>query len=406
MYEQSGWMPSFAVLWGDHACMNGNHAAAWFADNWFKGVQNFDVLKAYEGVKKNSLEATLLPWRNGPKGALDDFYHQKGYFPAIPEKALETDPLVDRHEKRQSVAVTLGFSYDDWCTAQLAKANGKKADFDLFMNRSLFYRNVWNSKEGFMWPKDDKGAWIQGLDPKFGGGQGGRFYYAENNAYTYNWDVLHDFAGLFELMGGQKAAEEKLDQLFREGNNRSKFEFFSKFPDASGQVGQFSMGNEPSFSIPYLYNQLGAPWKTQKRVRSLLDQWFNDDIHGIPGDEDGGGITSWVVFSMIGIYPTTPGLPVYDFGSPLFDQITIDLKNGKKLQIEAINNSKDNKYIQSVKINGQVWNQSWIRHVDIVNGARIEIQMGNTPNLNWATSPKSLLPRSVELDPASLMGSP
>jgi predicted alpha-1,2-mannosidase len=288
----------------------------------------------------------------------------------------------------------------------LAKANGKKADFDLFMNRSLFYRNVWNSKEGFMWPKDDKGAWIQGLDPKFGGGQGGRFYYAENNAYTYNWDVLHDFAGLFELMGGQKAAEEKLDQLFREGNNRSKFEFFSKFPDASGQVGQFSMGNEPSFSIPYLYNQLGAPWKTQKRVRSLLDQWFNDDIHGIPGDEDGGGITSWVVFSMIGIYPTTPGLPVYDFGSPLFDQITIDLKNGKKLQIEAINNSKDNKYIQSVKINGQVWNQSWIRHVDIVNGARIEIQMGNTPNLNWATSPNSLLPRSVELDPASLMGSP
>ncbi len=402
MYEQSGWVPSFAVLWGDHACMNGNHAAAWFADSWFKGIRNFNMLKALEGVRKNSLEATLLPWRNGPKGPLDDFYNEKGFFPALPEGKKETDPMVCPLEFRQSVAVTLGNSYDDWCIAQLSRSAGNKNDYNLFMKRAQFYKNLWNSKEGFMWPKDAHGNWIEGIDPKFGGGRGGRAYYAENNAYTYNWDVMHDFEGLFSIMGGAKEAEMKLDQLFREGNGRSKFDFFAKFPDASGQVGQFSMGNEPSFSIPYLYNQFGAPWKTQKRIRSLLDQWFNDDIHGIPGDEDGGGMTAWVVFSMIGFYPTTPGLPVYDFGSPLFDQVIINLRNGKKIQIDAKNNSKENKYIQKVKINGKAWNKAWFHHEVIANGALIEIEMGNHPNRQWGTRPEDLLRRSAELNPDDL----
>ncbi|MES2308560.1 MAG: GH92 family glycosyl hydrolase, partial [Verrucomicrobiota bacterium] len=401
MYEQSGWMPSFAVLWGDYPCMNGNHSAAWFADDWFKGIQNFDMPKALEGVRKNSLEATLLPWRNGPKCALDDFYNKQGYFPALPEGAKETEPLVFPLEDRQAVAVTLANSYDDWCIAQLARSAGNNNDYDLFMKRSQFYKNVWNVKEGCMWPKDANGKWIEGLDPKFGGGRGGRAYYDENNAYTYNWDVPHDEEGLFTLMGGHQAAEAKLDQLFREGLGRSKFEFFAKFPDASGLVGQFSMGNEPSFSIPYLYNQLGAPWKTEKRVRNLLDQWFNDDIHGIPGDEDGGGMTAWVVFSMIGFYPTTPGLPVYDWGSPVFDDLKIHLHNGKTIEIEAKNNSKNNKYIQSVKLNGKELDRSWFRHAEIANGAKFEIEMGNTPNQSWATTPRSLLPHSVKLNPES-----
>lgn len=379
MYEQSGWMPSFAVLWGDHPCMNGNHAAAWIADAWFKGVRDFDLETAYAGLRKNSLEATLLPWRNGPKCALDDFYHENGYFPALPPGVEETEPLVHPFENRQSVAVTLANAYDDWCIAQLAKALGKDDDYELFMKRAGFYRNVWNGEKGFMWPKDAEGNWIEPFDPKFGGGQGGRAYFDENNAYTYNWDVLHDFDGLFELMGGRDAAEVKLDELFREGLDRSKYEFWYKFPDSTGLVGQFVMGNEPSFSTPYLYNRTGSPWKTQKRLRTLLDAWFNDTIHGIPGDEDGGGMTAWVVFSMMGFYPVTPGVPVYDLGSPVFDKVTIGLPGGKSFKIRARNNSEQNKYIQAVKLNGESTDQVWFRHADIVNGGTLELRMGNTP---------------------------
>jgi predicted alpha-1,2-mannosidase len=158
-------------------------------------------------------------------------------------------------------------------------------------------------------------------------------------------------------MGGRVKAEAKLDQLFREGLDRSKYEFWAKFPDASGLVGQFSMGNEPSFHIPYLYNYLGAPWKTQKRIRMLLETWFPDTLLGIPGDEDGGGMTAFVVFSMMGFYPVTPGVPVYDIGSPVFDRVTIRLHNGKTLRIVARNNSKNNKYVQSIRLNGKPLHQ-------------------------------------------------
>ncbi|MCU0785171.1 MAG: GH92 family glycosyl hydrolase [Verrucomicrobia bacterium] len=402
MYEQSGWMPSFAVLWGDYACMNGNHAAGWFADAWFKGVRDFDVEKAYEGLRKNSLEATLLPWRNGPKCALDDFYSKHGYFPSLRPDEKETEPLVHDFENRQSVAVTLGTAYDDWCIAQLAKATKQDSDYGLFMKRAGFYKNVWNAKQGFMWPKDAAGKWIEPFDPKFGGGQGGRAYFDENNAYTYSWDVLHDFAGLFELMGGHKAAEEKLDNLFREGLGRSKYEYWAKFPDSTGLVGQFVMANEPSFSTPYLYNRVGAPWKTQKQIRNLLAAFFNDDIHGIPGDEDGGGMTAWVVFSMMGFYPVTPGVPVYDLGSPVFDRVAIRLHNGKTLQIFARNNSRDNKYIQSLKLNGKPLQQVWFRHADIVNGGTLELQMSNTPNKELGALPAAFPPSRMNLDPDNL----
>jgi predicted alpha-1,2-mannosidase len=402
MYEQAGWMPSFAVLWGDYACMNGNHAAGWFADAWFKDVRNFDVEKAYAGLRKNSLEATLLPWRNGPKCALDDFYTEHGYFPSLWPDEKETEPLVHHFENRQSVAVTLGTAYDDWCIAQFAKAAKKDSDHDLFMKRAGFYKNVWNAKQGFMWPKDAKGEWIEPFDPKFGGGQGGRAYYDENNAYTYNWDVLHDFAGLFELMGGLKAAESRLDEMFREGLGRSKYEFFAKFPDSTAMVGQFVMANEPSFSTPYLYNRVGAPWKTQKQIRNLLDAFFTDEYHGIPGDEDGGGMTAWVVFSMLGFYPVTPGVPTYDLGSPVFNRVTIRLENGKTFKLIAKDSSPENKYIQSVKLNGKPLNQVWFRHADIANGGTLELQMGNTPNRSLGTTPDTLPPSSAAIDPGSL----
>lgn len=399
MYQQSGIMPTFALASGNYACMNGNHSAPWFADAWFKGVRNFDLATAYEGIRKRSLEDTLLPWRLGPKGPLDDFYNAHGYMPALRPGEKETDPHVHPFEKRQPVPVTLGNSLDDWEIAQLARALHKADDEKLFLRRAANYRNLFRADKELMWPKDADGKWIEPMDPKFSGGMGGRDYYDENNGYTYTWDVAQDFSGLFTLMGGTAKAQANLDQLFREPLGRSKYEFQAKFPDSTSMVGQFSMGNEPSFAIPYIYNRLGAPWKTQKRVRMLLDTFFPDTLHGIPGDEDGGGMSAFVVFSMLGFYPVTPGIPSYDVGSPVFEKATIHLKNGKDFVIVARNTSRDNKYVESIRLNGQPLNQVWFRHADIANGGTLELTMGNTPNLALGSDPATFPPDSLGVKP-------
>lgn len=397
MYEQSGWMPSFALVFGDNPCMTGNHAAAWFLDSYQKGVRGFDLQKAYEGIKKNSLEATLLPWKNGKATVLDTFYAEKGYMPALKPGEKETVAAVHGFEKRQSVSVTLENSFDDWCLAQLASKSGNEADRALFLKRAANYKNVFREDKGFVWPKDSDGNWIEPFDPKFSGGQGGREYFTENNAYTYNWDVKHDLDGLFQLMGGRAKAEEKLDDLFRASLGRSKYNLWYTFPDATGLVGQFVMGNEPSFHIPYLYNYLGAPWKTQKRIRMLMDTWYTDNLFGIPGDEDGGGMTAFVVFSMMGFFPVTPGVPVYSIGSPTFNEMSIRLDNGKTFTVLAKNNSASNKYIQSATLNGKVLNRSWFTHQELTNGGVLTLQMGSLPNKTWGST--NLPPSALNYNP-------
>jgi predicted alpha-1,2-mannosidase len=302
-------------------------------------------------------------------------------------------------EKRQPVPVTLENSFDDWNIAQLARALNKPEDERLFLGRAANYKNLFRTDKGLIWPKDAEGMWIEPLDPTFDGGMGGRDYYDENNGYTYTWDVQQDFDGLIALMGGTAKAEANLDQLFREPLGRSKYEFQAKFPDSTSMVGQFSMGNEPSFAIPYVYNRLGAPWKTQKRVRMLLESFFTDTLHGIPGDEDGGGMSAFVVFSMLGFYPVTPGIPVYDVGSPVFDKATIHLKNGRDFVITARNNSHDNKYVQSIRLNGQPLEQVWFRHSDIGKGGMLELTMGDTPNSSLGSNPASFPPSSLATRP-------
>ena len=214
--------------------------------------------------------------------------------------------------------------------------------------------------------------------------------------------MQHDLSGLFELMGGRAQAEAKLDQLFREGLGRSKYEFWAKFPDASGLVGQFSMGNEPSLHIPYLYNYLGAPWKTQKRVRMLLDTWFTETTLGMPGDEDGGGMSAFVVFSMMGLYPVTPGLPIYNLASPVFDRVTIKLHNGKTFSIVCRDNSGENEYIQSIKLNGHVQTKVWLKHSDLLSGGTLQLQMGDTPNKLLGSEPDEFPPSALMMNSAQL----
>ncbi len=384
MYEQSGWLPTFPLLFGDNPCMNGFHSTIMILDAWRKGIRNFDLAKAYVAMKKNALEATMLPWRNGPKCRLDDFYYANGFYPALRPGEKETESLVHSFEKRQAVAITLGHSYDDWALAQVAKELGKTDDYELFMKRSDYYKNLYNSDKGFFLPRDSLGNWID-IDPVFDGGPGGRDYYDENNGWTYLWQVQHDLPGLIELMGGKDRFENRLDQLFREPLGRSKYENWAKFPDFSGIVGQFSMGNEPSFHIPYLYNLTSSPWKTQKRIRMLLDTWFPDNIFGIPGDEDGGGMSAFVVFSCMGFYPLIPGLPLYTIGSPVFDKITIHLGNGKRFIVSAPGCSGTNKFIQKAKLNGKDLNIPWFRHEDLMNGGHLVLEMGPYPNKKWGT---------------------
>ena len=402
MYQQAGIMPTFAIVTGPYACMNGNHSAPWFADAWFKGVRNFDLPTAFEGIRKRATEDTLLPWRLGPKGPLDDFYAAHGYMPALRPGEKETDPMVHPFEKRQPVPVTLENSMDDWAIAQLARVLNKPDDERLFLHRAANYTNVFRADKGLMWPKDATGNWIETLDPKFGGGMGGRDYYDENNGYTYTWDVPQDFNGLITLMGGPTKAAANLDQLFREPLDRSKYEFQAKFPDSTSMVGQFSMGNEPSLAIPYVYDRLGQPWKTQKRVRMLLESFFTDTYQGMPGDEDGGGMSAFVVFSMMGFYPVTAGIPAYDIGSPVFEKTTIHLKNGKDFVILAHGTSRDNKYVQGVTLNGKSLNQIWFRHADIAEGGTLDLTMGNTPNTSLGTDAANLPPASLTVHPEDL----
>ena len=383
MYLQSGWMPTFPVLFGDHACMNGFHSSIMFLDAYRKGLRHFDAGKAYEGMKKNAQEATMLPWRNGPKCVLDDFYQAQGYYPALRPDEKETVALVHPFERRQAVAVTLGASYDDWAVGEMAKELGKEDDYQLFHAHAADYKHLWNDKARMFLPKDSTGSWID-IDPKYDGGKGGRDFYDENNGWTYLWQVQQDVQGLIGLMGGNTAFERRLDQLFREPLDRSRADFWYKFPDATGLVGQYSMGNEPSFHIPYLYN-FTAPWKAQKRVRFLLDVWFKDNIFGIPGDEDGGGMSAFVVFSSMGFYPLTPGLPVYTIGSPVFEKTSIELENGKTFTVLAKGASKVNKYIQSAFINGKPLDSPWFTHAQLMEGAVLELKMGPYPNKGWGT---------------------
>ncbi len=388
MYQQSGWIPTFPVLFGDHACMNGFHSTVSFLDGYRKGLKNFDLEKAYEGLAKNANEATMIPWRNGPKTVLDDIYHSKGFFPALHIGEKEYVSTVDKFEKRQAVAVTLGHSYDDWALGQLAKDLGKEQDYKKFNKRGFNYKNLWSKDARLFMPRDKDGNWIK-IDPKFDGGMGGRDYYDENNGWTYLWQVQHDVNGLMNLMGGRKAFENRLDLLFREPLGRSQYEFQGTFPDATGLVGQYSMGNEPSFHIPYLYNYTSSPWKTQKRIRFLLDTWFKDNVFGIPGDEDGGGMTAFVVFSAMGFYPLTPGVPVYTIGSPVFEKVTIDLPNGKLFQVIANNSSVQNKYIQSAKFDGKVLDAPWFTHEQLSAGGKLELEMGSKPNKTWGVPKES-----------------
>ncbi|BDD02015.1 GH92 family glycosyl hydrolase [Persicobacter psychrovividus] len=399
MAEQmpNAWMPTFPEVMGDSRRMNSNHGVATVLDAAVKGLDGFDLQKAYSMCKKGITEKTLAPWSGKPAGDLDAFFWKNGYFPALRHGQKEYSDLVHPFESRQPVAVTLGTTYDEWCLSEIARLLNIEEDHQYFLNRSYDYRKIYNASTGFFHPKDDQHQFIEPFDYRFSGGQGLRNYYGENNGWVYRWDVPHNVADLMELMGGRAAFINNLEATFNEPLGKSKFAFYAQIPDHTGNVGQFSMANEPSLHIPYLYNYAGQPWKTQKRVKTLMRQWFRNDLMGIPGDEDGGGMSAFIIFSQLGFYPVTPGMPAYNIGTPFFKESKVHLGNGKTFTIKANNLSEDNKYIQSATLNGEAWNKPWFPHSAIEHGGTLELTMGNRANLNWGAQPQDAPPSAMKM---------
>lgn len=377
-----GWLPCFPGVGGAGRAMNCCHGIVSLADAQAKGL-DIDVDKAAEAAARSLRGRTVVPWSNAEAGILDQFYWAHGYLPALREGEKETDPNVHGFENRQPIPVTTGTSYDCWAASRLAGAAGHLEDQEYFFRHSFDYRNLFNRETGFFHPKDSRGAFIEPFDYNFPGGMGAREYYDENNAWVYRWDVQHNVYDLISLMGGDERFVAQLDSMFAEPLGMDKYDFYAKMPDHTGNVGQFSMGNEPSLHVPYLYNYAGAPWKTQKRIRQMLKTWFRNDYMGMPGDEDGGGMTSFVVFSQMGFFPVTPGKAEYSIGSPVFEDVKIHMFNGNTFEVKAHNVSDDNKYIQSARLNGKPWNEPVISHEAILAGAVLELEMGPLPNKEW-----------------------
>ena len=351
-YEYYGYLPIWQ-LWGqDNYCMIGNHSIPVITDAILKGIPGIDVEKAYEAVYNSSVTS----------------------HPNSPFEVWEKYGFMPENIQTQSVSITLEQAFDDWCVAQLAAKLNKDADYQRFHKRSEYYRNLFHPKTKFFQSKNDKGEWIEPFDPYQYGGNGGHPF-TEGNAWQCFWYVPHNSQALMELTGGTKAFEQKLDTFFT-----STYKSEQMNHNASGFVGQYAHGNEPSHHVAYLYNFAGQPWKTQKYVSHILNTLYNNTSSGYAGNDDCGQMSAWYVFSAMGFYPVNPADGRYIIGSPLLDECTLKLAGNKEFRIRTIRKSPEDIYIQSVTLNGKKHKDFFITHQDIMNGGTMVFKMGKKPS--------------------------
>ena len=351
-YEYYGYLPIWQ-LWGqDNYCMIGNHSIPVITDAILKGIPGIDMEKAYEAVYNSSVTS----------------------HPNSPFEVWEKYGFMPENIQTQSVSITLEQAFDDWCVAQLAAKLNKDADYQRFHKRSEYYRNLFHPKTKFFQSKNDKGEWIEPFDPYQYGGNGGHPF-TEGNAWQYFWYVPHNIQALMELTGGTKAFEQKLDTFFT-----STYKSEQMNHNASGFVGQYAHGNEPSHHVAYLYNFAGQPWKTQKYVSHILNTLYNNTSSGYAGNADCGQMSAWYVFSAMGFYPVNPADGRYVIGSPLLDECTLKLAGNKEFRIRTIRKSPEDIYIQSVTLNGKKHKDFFITHQDIMNGGTMVFKMGKKPS--------------------------
>jgi len=354
--DEQGFLPIWA-LWGKETyCMIGNHSVPIIVDAYLKGFRGFDAEGAYQAVK-TSLTVNHLnsEW---------DVYDKYGYYPF---------DLI----KTESVSKTLESVYDDYCAAQFAKALGKNDDYKYFTNRSNFYKNLFDSRIKLMRGKDSKGNWrtpFNSFELSHASTSGGD--YTEGNAWQYTWHVQHDVPGLIDLMGGPDYFTTKLDSLFELSGKQKGSGFVL---DVTGLIGQYAHGNEPSHHVSYLYTLAGKPWKTQKLVREICKTKYQDKINGLCGNDDCGQMSAWYIFTCLGFYPVNPCGGDYVIGAPQLPKAVVHLAGGKTLTVIANNLSEENKYVSSVKLNGQQIKSAQINHKDLMQGGTLEFEMTDKP---------------------------
>lgn len=360
-FKEGGWFPKWSSP-GYRACMIGSHIDAVIADAYVKGVRDFDVEAAYEGLRKHAMEPGDAAGKYGRKGIED--YQTLGYVPADKIKS--------------ATSRTLDFAYDDFCIAQIAHALGKSDDHALLLSRAFSYRNVYDTAVGFMRGRNADGSWQAPFSPFAWGDP-----FVEGGAWQSTWAVAHDPAGLIALMGGKEAFAAKLDQMlalaphFEVGSYG--FEIHEMTEMACADFGQYAHSNQPVHHVLYLFTCAGQPWKTQHWVRRVLNELYSPDPDGFAGDEDNGEMAAWYVLSALGIYPLCPGHPTYVFGSPLFGKATLQLPQGRSLVIEAHNNSLENVYVQQVQLSGETYSKTWVTHDQLVNYGHLTFTMGPQP---------------------------
>ena len=354
-YDQGGRLPVWELAANETDTMIGYHAVSVIADAAAKGIRGFDLQKAFEAMKHSADQNHF-----GLQG-----YKDHGY--------------LEMEEERESVSKTLEYAYDDWCIAEVARMLGRSDDYRYYLRRAQSYKNIFDVETGFMRPRSN-GGWLTPFEPREV-----NFGFTEANSWQYTFFVPHDLSGLIDLMGGRQRFAEKLDTLFSAQSQTTGREQ----ADITGLIGQYAHGNEPSHHMAYLYNYVGVPWKTQARVREILDNLYAPTPDGLIGNEDCGQMSAWYVLSAAGFYPVTPGSTVYVIGSPLFPEVRFNLENGKSFVIRAVNASERNVYVQSATLNGKQHNKSYFQHGDLMAGGKLVFRMGPRPNPLWGSGPRS-----------------
>jgi len=349
-YDEGGIMPIWDLSANYTGCMIGYHAVPVIADAYLKGINDYDVEKAFEAMKHSATRDHL-----GLKS-----YKDFGFIPV--------------EEESESVSKTLEYAYDDWTVAQMAKALGKEEDYKTYTERAQYYKNIYDPETNFMRGRF-RNTWFAPFDP-----YEVNFNYTEANSWQYSFYVPQDISGFINLLGGKDRLEAQLDELFTakaETSGRSQ-------ADITGLIGQYAHGNEPSHHMAYLYNFVNKPHKTQEKVHQILTELYTNQPDGISGNEDCGQMSAWYVLSSLGFYPVTPGSNQYIIGTPLFNKATINLESGKQFSILANNLSDSNIYIESALLNGSPLAKTYISHEMIINGGILEFQMTNKPSV-WGT---------------------
>ena len=350
--EQKGHLPIWALMGQETFTMIGNHSIPMVVDAYLKGFEGFDAERAYSEIKKSLTEGKH-------KNAGWEEYDKYGYYPYDLFKV-------------ESVSRSLESGFDDYCAALMAKKLGKTEDYEFFMNRSGYYKNHYDNETKSMRPKDSKGEWLTPFDPyrlahadsNIGG------HYTEGNALQYTWHVLQDIPGLIELLGGKEEAGKVLDFLFT-----TEQESTGTLSDVTGLIGQYAHGNEPSHHIAYIYMYLDRPEDTQRLIRQICNDFYQNKPDGLIGNDDCGQMSAWYMFSAMGFYPVNPVSGELVFGAPQLPKTTLNLDNGKTFTIDAINLSEENMYIEKIELNGSIYTEKFITYDDIMNGGELTFYM-------------------------------